>query len=68
MSKITDTQLIKHLSHIDELLYSTNDDRKQLLKFCNQIINAIEKQTHEIFREGKNKITKDIKPVPKIRK
>ena len=45
MSKITDTQLIKHLSHIDELLYSTNDDRKQLLKFCNQIINAIEKQT-----------------------
>lgn len=47
MSKITDTQLIKHLSHIDELLYSTNDDRKQLLKFCNQIINAIEKQNIE---------------------
>lgn len=47
MSKITDTQLIKHLSHIDELLYSTNDDRKQLLKFCNQIIYAIEKQNIE---------------------
>ena len=44
MSKITDTQLIKHLSHIDELLYSTNADRKQLLKFCTQIISAIEKQ------------------------
>lgn len=27
----------------------------------------IKKQTHEIFREGKNKITKDFKPIPKIR-
>lgn len=41
MSTVTDTQLIKHLSHIDELIYSTPADRLELVEFCRNVIDLV---------------------------
>ena len=41
MSKISDTQLIKHLSHIDELIYSVPADRLELVEFCRNVIDLV---------------------------
>lgn len=47
MTTIVDTTLIKHLSHIDELLYSNDQHRQTLINFCSDVVKMIEHQSIE---------------------